>query len=181
MLDGQIIVDTSDGFVDFSLPVILSRFGEGGEAILRCGGSLLGLPAEIEVEIHSGILPNDFDEENAVVHALPQGIRLRLAGEKGRAFATQLCMLYGKDRSSFLMPVELSFTAVALAGTPANIATEQVKFKLFHEEGSTDEDEGPDYFEMFLNVDAAAGTVEWREKDKDFRSGVEKSLPAEPS
>ncbi|HEY4356145.1 MAG TPA: hypothetical protein VGN16_10390 [Acidobacteriaceae bacterium] len=181
MSDANVVVDTSDGFVDLALPVIESRFGEGGEASLRCGGLLLGLPAEIEIDVRAGMLPNDFSDENLVVSSLRDGIRVRLTGEGGRNFASQLCLLYGKARSSFHMPVELSFTGIALTGVPANIATEVVKFKLFHEEGSTDEDEGPDYFEMFLNVDTTTGTVEWKEKDTDYRSGVEKSFPAEPS
>ena len=79
------------------------------------------------------------------------------------------------------MPVTLSFTAVTLAGTPVNIAHEMVKFKLFHETGSSDEEEGPDYFEMFFNVDLGAGFVEWREKDTCFRDGVMQSFPPIPN
>jgi hypothetical protein len=177
----DIFVDEGDGFVDLRMPVIVSEFFEGGGTILKVGGILFERPIEIEFRIRAGILPNDLFMSDVVINSLTDGIQMSLAGESGRHFASSLSKLYQTPRSSFAMPIELSFTVVTLEGNPANIANEVVKFKLFHERGSTDEEEGPEYFEMYLNVDCVAGFVEVREKDNDFRSGVLNSLPSEPN
>jgi hypothetical protein len=175
----DIVVDTSDGFVDLRIPVIQSRFSEGGEAVLIVGGTLFERAVEITFYIRAGILPNDLWSKDVVINSSADGVQMSLEGERGRNFAIAFSKLYQSHRSSFLMPAKLSFTAVTLDGNPANIANETIKFKLFHEEGSTDEEEGPGYFEMFLNIEAALGFVEFNEKDTDFRSGVLNSIPPE--
>ena len=179
MPPAEIVVDTSDGFVDFRIPVIQSRVSEGGEAFITVAGILLGQVAEISFSLRAGMLPNDFDAENVTLNVLHDAIGMSLTGIGGKNFASALTSLYGSPRSSFLLPLSLSFTAVALAGNPARIDTEIVKFKLFHETGSTDEEEGPEYFELFLNVDLPSGFVELNEKDTDFRSGVLNAFPTD--
>ncbi|HZL25000.1 MAG TPA: hypothetical protein VFC39_00555 [Acidobacteriaceae bacterium] len=179
MPPAEIVVDTSDGFVDFRIPVIHSRVSEGGEALVTGAGILFGEVAEISFSLRAGMLPNDFDAENVTLNALHDGIRMSLAGTGGKSFASALTRLYGSPRTSFLLPLWVCFTAVTLAGDPARIDTEIVKFKLFHEKGSTDEEEGPQYFEMFLNIDLPLCFVELNEKDTEFRAGVLNALPAQ--
>jgi hypothetical protein len=177
MTTNDVFVDTSDGFVDFRFPILSSAIAKDGEAVFVVGGSLLGRSVEITFRVRAGILPSDFSAEPPIVEALSDGITMSLIGEEGQNFALSLSELYRSSRSSFLVPLQLSFTAVALQGNPAEIAKEAVKFKLFHETGSTDEEEGPEYFEMFFNVDLASGIVSLNEKDTDFRSGVLSALP----
>ncbi len=88
---------------------------------------------------------------------------------------------YGEDRIAVAKPLDLSFTAVALAGDPRKIASEEVKFKLFHETGSPEDEEGPEYFEMFFNVNLCSNVAELNEKDNDFRGGVLNALNAPPN
>jgi len=181
MSNSDVVVDTSDGFVDLRIPLISAEIRENGEAIFIVGGKVFERPIEAVLHLQPGMLPNNLFNEAVTVNAKYDGIKMSLSGERGRNFAIALGELYGSQRSSYLVPMELSFTAVALNGNPAKIDTEEVKFKLFHETGSSDDEEGPCYFEMFLNFDHISGFVEWNEKDTDFRSGVLNSLPAEPS
>jgi hypothetical protein len=173
-----IVIDRTDGFVDFRFPVIDSSVSEDGEAELLVGGLIDGESVEIRFHVCAGILPNDLLDENLQsVEALYDGIKMRLDGEPGRNFVRLLAKCYGSPRTSFLMPVELSFTAVAIEGDPASLANEPVKIKLFHETGSTDEEEGPAYFEMFFNADLPNRRLGLNEKDLDFRAGVLNAFP----
>jgi hypothetical protein len=176
----KIVVDRTDGFVDFGLPIISASVSEDGEAELLVGGQFDGQPVEIRFHVRAGILPNDLLDENLQsVEAMYDGIKMRLAGEPGRNFVRLLAKSYGSARSSFVMPVELSFTAVAIEGDPAKLASEFVKIKLFHETGSTDEEEGKAYFEMFFNADLPNRMLGLNEKDLDFRDGVINAFPPE--
>jgi hypothetical protein len=177
----EVIVDESDGFVDFRFPVVDSKISDDGETDVTVGGILLGRPVELHFHVRSGILPNDLSDDAKSVHALGDGIKMSLIGATGVNFARAISQLYKSDRSSFHMPLEFSFTAVALEGDPAKIASEPVKFKLFHETDSTDEEEGPAYFEMFLNLHLPLGLVALNEKDTDFRVGVLNAFPTEPN
>jgi hypothetical protein len=181
MNTSQVIVDESDGYVDFRFPVLNSRISAEGEADLMVGGTLFGKPVELRIHIRPGILPNEFSDDTKSVHSLSDGIKISLSGVTGLNFATTLAQLYKSNESSFRLPLELCLTAVALEGNPANIALEPVKFKLFHETGSTDEEESPEYFEMYLNTNLPIGLVALNEKDTDFRSGVLNALSVRPN
>jgi hypothetical protein len=181
-MPATIVMDRTDGFVDFGLPIISSSVSEDGEAELLVGGLIAGELIELRFHVKAGILPNDLMNENLQsVEALHDGIKMRLDGEPGRNFVRFLAKCYGSPRTSFLMPVVLSFTAVAIQGDPAKLANELVKIKLFHEAGSTDEEEGPDYFEMFFNADLPNRMLGLNEKDMDFRPGVLNAFPPEPN
>jgi hypothetical protein len=181
MLPLGVLVDTSDGFVDFTFPIAESKYSDDGQLELRLAGILLQRPVEFIVRIESGIPANDLDAPEPEIYAKYDGVSFSFDGEGGRNLALAISTLYQIPRSSFQMPVNLSMTAVNLSGNPANLTTEIVKFKLFHETGSTDEEEGPDYFEMYLHVDLSSGTIALNEKDTDYRFGVLNSLPPEPS
>ncbi|MBS1800984.1 MAG: hypothetical protein JSS95_14310 [Acidobacteria bacterium] len=176
----NIQIDTSDGFVNLRIPVLNAQLFGKGEASLLASGSLLGQSAAIEIHIEPGLKPNnDLFNEKIPINAGFDGIQFLFQGNQGHHFAEGFFDLYQISRRELSLPIKMSFTAVALYGEPANIATEFVKFKLFHDEGSTDEEEGPDYFEMFLNIDLPSGYIELNEKDTEFRSGVLFSLASQ--
>jgi len=180
MAETTIVVDTSDGFVDLKLPVIQSRVADDGEASLILGGVYNGRHVEISVQLQSGMLPNTFFTESTEINAHFDAIKISADAETTANLANLFIEQYKADRVAVPTPLSLSFTAVALAGDPRKIAEEQVKFKLFHETGSPEDEEGPEYFEMFLNIDLGSKTVELNEKDDDFRSGVLNALKTEP-
>lgn len=177
----QVVVDTSDGYVDFRFPIVESTPLDGSGVVLRLNGILFQQTVDLIVRIEDGIVANDLFVDEPTIHSTSDGISLSFDGDSGRNFTAALANLYRLPRSSFHMPVTLSCTAVNLEGDPAKIRTEAVKFKLFHETGSTEDEEGPDYFELFLNVDLPSATAELREKDTDFRRGFLNAFPAEPS
>ena len=180
MAETAIVVDTTDGFVDLRFPVIQSRVSDDGEASLVLGGTYNGHRIAISVLLQAGMLPSDLFSEPAQVNATFDGIRMLADPESTVNLANLFIQEYGEDRLAAAKPLDLSFTAVALEGDPRKIATEEVKFKLFHETGSTDDEEGPEYFEMFFNLNLLSNTAELNEKDNDFRIGVLNALKTEP-
>jgi hypothetical protein len=178
-MDSSIVVSHEDGFVDLSFPVLQSAIAEDGEASFVLGGAVEGRRLELGVRVSPGILPNDFSGEGPeTVFSLPNGVRLALDAESTRTIAEIYIAGYGLARTAVATRVSLSLTAVALEGDPAHIAVEAVKLKLFHETDSTDDEEGPCYFEMFLNIDLPGKRVQLNEKDFDFRVGVLNALQA---
>ncbi len=98
-------------------------------------------------------------------------VRLVSLGEPSDSFLRVLDSLYGVDLGADRMTSETSLTAVALEGDPSNAPNEGVRMKLFFEH----DDEGR-YGEIYLNIDFAAGRVQFHEKDEDYRAAVVKGL-----
>jgi hypothetical protein len=176
----ETILNTSEGFVDLRFSVIQSRVAQDGEASLVLGGTYNGDRIEISVHLQAGMLPSELFSEPTQVNATFDGIRMLVDPESTTNLANLFIKEYGEDRLTAAEPLDLSFTAVALAGDPRKIASEEVKFKLFHETGSTEDEEGPEYFEMFFNLSLASNTAELNEKDNDFRIGVLNALKTQP-
>ena len=180
MAETTILVDTSDGFVDLRFPVIQSMVADDGEASLVLDGTYAGHRIKISVQLQAGMLPSDLFSEPAQINAYSDGISVSADSESAANLANLFIESYGADRLATAIPLDLSLTAVALEGDPRKIATEEVKFKLFHETGSPDDEEGPEYFEMFFNVNLGSNTAGLNEKDNDFRVGVLNALKTEP-
>ncbi|HZO53269.1 MAG TPA: hypothetical protein VFB63_11150 [Bryobacteraceae bacterium] len=79
--------------------------------------------------------------------------------------------LYGVDLGADRMKPETSLTAVALEGDPSTAPNGGVRMKLFFEH-----DDEKRYGEIYLNIDFAAGRVQFREKDEEYRAAVVKGL-----
>lgn len=82
----------------------------------------------------------------------------------------------------YKLPNNLSFTdkeikgsIVALSDVNFNNVDEEIKYKLFFNEDDETE-EGNTYAEMFLNVDLKNGTVEFAEKDMEYRENIIKAF-----
>ena len=152
---------------------------EDGEASLVLAGTHDGHRIEISVQLQSGMLPSQLFSEPAQINAYPDGIRMRADAQSAKRLSDLLTEKYGLGQIAVSEPIDLSFTAVALEGDPRKVESEGVKFKLFHETGSSDDEEGPKYFEMFFNVNLGSGVAELNEKDTDFRIGILNALQAE--
>lgn len=94
-------------------------------------------------------------------------VRLVSLGEPSDAFLKALDSLYGVNLGAARMTAETSLTAVALEGDPSKAPNEGVRMKLFFEH--EDEDR---YGEFYLNIDFAAGRVQFHEKDEEYRGAV---------
>jgi len=176
MAETTIVIDTSDGFVDLRFPVVQSRVADGGEASLSLAGDYGEHHIEISFQLQSGMLPNDLFSESAGINAHWDPVRMTADAESAKNLASLLIEQYGANQIAIAVPLDLSFTAVALAGDPRKIANEEVNFKLFHETGSPEDEEGPEYFEMFFNVNLGSNIAERNEKDTDFRIGLLNAL-----
>ena len=92
-------------------------------------------------------------------------------GSESDAFLRTLDEVYGTNLNPQRMQEEVSYIAVSLEGDPTQVESSAVKLKLFFE--SEVEDREADFY---LNIDATASSVQFREKDTDYRRGVVLSL-----
>jgi hypothetical protein len=67
----------------------------------------------------------------------------------------------------------VSFIAVSLAGLPFETEHESVKMKLFFESDAEER-----YAEFYLNIDPRNSSVQFHEKDADYRRGAVLALSA---
>jgi len=98
-------------------------------------------------------------------------VRLVSLGEPSDTFLRVLDSLYGVDLGADRMKPETSLTAVALEGDPSTAPNVGLLMKLFFEH-----DDEKRYGEIYLNIDFAAGRVQFREKDEEYRAAVVKGL-----
>jgi hypothetical protein len=66
------------------------------------------------------------------------------------------------------------FLAASLAGDPARLEHERAKMKFFFESDTAERDA-----DFYVNIDVQARSVQFHEKDTDYRLGVVLSLSAE--
>jgi hypothetical protein len=66
------------------------------------------------------------------------------------------------------------FLAVSLTGEPARLEHEPAKMKFFFESDTEDRDA-----DFYVNIDVQAESVQFHEKDTDYRRGVVLALSAD--
>ena len=150
-------VAAEDSFVDLGLA--LRSSGEGRiEAAATHGGRTVAFGAEFG----------------------PGTVTLVSLGAESDAFVQTLGALYGADAAPAAMAARTQFSAVALEGDPARLDAGPVKLKLFYEPPAAtkanEDEEDPDYAELFLNVDAAAKRVEFHDKDPEYHDALLRAL-----
>lgn len=98
-------------------------------------------------------------------------VSYRRVGPQSDAFLQALDEVYGVKLSPKSMAAETSFAAAALQGDPQDLTRGPVRIKLFYEGDAEDR-----YAELITNIDLAAGRLEVREKDEDYRRAVVRAL-----
>ena len=79
--------------------------------------------------------------------------------------------MYGTNLNPLKMREQVSYIAVSLEGDPSQLEHASVKLKLFFESDTEDRDA-----DFYLNIDPKDSSVQFREKDTDYRRGVVLSL-----
>jgi hypothetical protein len=92
-------------------------------------------------------------------------------GAESDAFLRAFDEVYGTNLNPLKMQDEVSYIAVSLEGDPAQVEHTSVKLKLFFESATEDRDA-----DFYLNIDVKDSSVQFREKDTDYRRGIVLSL-----
>jgi len=92
-------------------------------------------------------------------------------GEESDAFLRAIDEVYGTNLNPLKMQEKVSYIAVSLEGDPSQLEHASVKLKLFFESDTEDRDA-----DFYLNIDVKDSSVQFREKDTDYRRGVVLSL-----
>lgn len=104
-------------------------------------------------------------------------ITLESLGTPSDRFVAALAELYGGSLHPKSMTPEVTFTAISLGGIPAALEKGAVKIKLFVEPNEDSEEAYEMFYaEHYLNIDLAARTVEFHEKDEAYRDAVLRAL-----
>jgi len=88
-------------------------------------------------------------------------------GAESDAFLRVVDEVYGTEVRPEKMQEQVSFIAVSLEGDPLHVEDYPVKLKLFFESDSEERDA-----DFYLNIDPRDSSIEFREKDTDYRRGI---------
>lgn len=160
---------SEEGFVDLTLraqPVECPR--PNGDCAIEAVASADGKRAGLRLVIKGGMAPGFVEGEIDRAAFAREGISFERTGAESDVFLTKLAELYGVPAAGSSFVKREAVTAFPLDGDPSNIKNEPVKFKVFFNDGDTEEK----YAELYVNVDLPSGNVELAEKDPEYRENV---------
>jgi hypothetical protein len=166
---GEITAGSEDGFADLRLTMVsLARDPHGAQRLISRGlhkGRRVGFGISLGSTWEQQILES---LDDPLYWGTADLISL---GEESDAFLQALDEVYNTNTGRRRMRDRVAYLAVSLAGHPLRLDQESVKMKLFFE---SDLEERA--AEFYLNVDAQNSSVEFHEKDADYRLGIILSL-----
>jgi hypothetical protein len=112
----------------------------------------------------AGIVNNEIDNTKFVREA----VIIERIGNESDELVVVMSALYGKPTSNSFTDEPLSYTVFPLNQQKANLNIGYFKFKLFFD----DTEEKGLYSEMDLNPNFPNGTVEFNEKDEEYRENI---------
>ncbi len=165
----------ADGFVDlgFSLSSY-ERLADGAQVCVARGmykGAEVGFRFRLPSEWKQGTLGD------TGITTYQSTVTFESLEAVSDSFVVALGDLYAGTFRPTIMNPEVTFTAISLAGTPASLEKGATKIKLFFEP-TEDSEEAYELFyaEHYLNVDLTSRTVEFHEKDEEYRGAVLRAL-----
>lgn len=161
-----------DGFVDLVLAIDKHDVRPGGTQSFRASGVHQGQRVALEILLgpdwRAGSLGEDIPQTT-----YSGQVTYRSVGPESDALLRAIDALYETQLEPRSMTGERHFTCVTLGGDPRHPHNGRIHAKLFYETDNEDE-----YAELYTNIDVAAGRVEIKEKDPDYRSAIVRALRA---
>jgi hypothetical protein len=166
----EVTSESEEGFHDLLLYIERHDRLPGGEQALRAFGTHRGRRVGLEVVLGSPWKAGTLGKDVPLVTY--QGtVTYRSIGRESDALLQVLDELFGTKVRPRVMAKSTTFTGITLGGDPRDVRKGPIQVKLFHEGASE-----ADYAELFTNVDIAAGRLEIREKDEEYRSAIVRAL-----
>jgi hypothetical protein len=167
----EVTAGAEDGFADLRLTLISIQHDPDGAQTITAGGLHRGRPIGFAVNLGSTWEEQGLEETNDSIYW--GRADLVSLGNESDAFLQVLDEVYETNAHPRTMRDKVTYVAVSLAGHPLRLEHEPVKMKLFFEAETEDR-----AAEFFLNIDAQSSSVEFHEKDKDYRRAIVLSLVA---
>jgi len=167
-----ISINTEGGFADITFPVLSVETFQNDRIKINISGEYNEEKIEFSF-ISKEMFKAGIGENGLINDAVEfQGIRVLIDDKNGRSLVNLFSTVYGikPDHSSFR--TEIVFTAIPMSKAPANIKSELIRLKVFYD----DQFERDEYFEMFIIIDLKSKTVEFSEKDIEYRKTIIKVL-----
>jgi hypothetical protein len=161
---------SDSGLVDIDMPVTSVQYGFVQGCVIRTRGAYKRQQVGIDVllpSLKSAAGASSASSPNTIAE-IEGGVILESQGASTQNFMRMLSSLYKRPASAFVVPHDVRLTAVVLHGDPLHIKNSPVEMKVFHGE----DDSKPDYFELFINFDLPHGSIEFAEKDPDYRRPI---------
>ena len=166
----EVQISLEDDFVDFEIPLKSHTRDDDGVQQILARGRLGSDVLSFVVSFGETWERQDVDSDLVFHWGRAEFVSV---GAESNALVRLLDEAYGTSLSHNGMRERVPFLVVGLSGNPAHLGCEPVRMKFFYE--SDDEDL---YAEFYLNVDVCARSVQFREKDSDYRRGVVLALAA---
>ena len=168
----QVQIISESDFVDIDLPMVsYQRSLDGVQEISARGRYSDG---SVGFVVSLGPVWERQDVENSEVVLYWGRAEIVSVGTESDAFLELLDGVYGTGLGHKKMRYRVPFLAVSLAGDPTRLEHEPAKLKFFFESDTEERDA-----DFYINIDVHAQSVQFREKDTDYRRGVVLSLSAE--
>jgi len=174
----EVTVGAEEGYVDLSFRLESLRRDPAGQVRLVARGMHGGTPVGFGVSLSSKWKMQALEDPQIPLYL--GRADLTSLGAESDAFLHALDELYQTNINPEKMQEQVSYIALSLEGDPAKVEHTPVMLKLFFESEKEERDA-----DFFLNIDPVRSSVEFREKDIDFRRGIVLSLlssnPGQPS
>jgi hypothetical protein len=167
----EIRVDSDGGFIDFNLTMVSFHRTADGVCHVTAQGFHQGRIVGFRVDMGSAWERQDL--ENSRISLYWGEATLISIGEESDAFLQVVDEAWQTNLGRQKMRDRIPFIAVGLDSDPRSMEDLPISMKLFSQTDSEEDDA-----EFFLNVDARNLSVQFREKDPEYRRGVVVALSA---
>jgi hypothetical protein len=168
------VASEAEGWFDVTFQILATAPFEDGSkrlgTLLRIGGDWTGISVEWGM-----LIPDDWEEAKMKppppTKSWATSVLLGRTGEKSDALVRRLSETYQMPDGQLLARDEVELDAVSLFADPRPVGSKPIHLKVFLHSGA-----GTEYGEFYLNVDLAAGQVQFKEKDPEYRRAVMNAL-----
>ena len=165
--------EAPDGWCDFTLAIGHIDKHTAGLFTLRVMSSLRGAAAGFNVRVPSVISAGlKHDEKGDIAIANVLKFHLLRDGLNSDRFVQAVAKYYGLEAPGLRMRDQVTVTAVALHDENKAVADEEVKAKLFFNDSGPEDD----YAECYLNINVPNARIEFRGKDRQYRTPLLRAL-----
>ena len=161
-------IDREEDFVDITLPIVDHQWSEDGSLIVAARGEINSTVISFIVELESQWNPKKI-EDTPITMYWGKG-HMRSTGSESDAFLGLLAREYNLP-SPAKMEVRTEITMGGMNCDPSLLATDPAMIKIFFESGGDEK-----YGEAFINIDLDTKTLQFRDKDPEYHSGILSSL-----
>jgi len=160
-----VVIGEEEGFVDLSF-----QLQDVKNNLFTVKGTLLGSKVSFTIELLPEWKPQQVEGIDQPLYWGEANFKSK--GQETKNFILKLAKLYGAELSDFEVPGTIYAQVVGLACNPQEILSSPCEMKFFfNPEGEEDY-----YSEIYINIDVNSRSLEFNEKDVEYRAPLLRSL-----